>query len=88
MLIKVKDFVFPTNFIVLDMEEDHDVPLILGRPFMNTARASIDVCEGKLTLRVEDHHVQFDVFKKQHSVGEQYFRLDITNTNVVLPHFL
>ena len=63
------------------MEEDHDIPLILGRPFLNTGRASINVYEGKLTLRVDVHHVQFDVFKKQHSIGEQYFRLNIADKN-------
>ncbi|XP_073137086.1 uncharacterized protein [Henckelia pumila] len=38
--------------ILLDMEEDQDVPLILGKPFLATGRALIDVQEGELTLRV------------------------------------
>ncbi|XP_058764619.1 uncharacterized protein LOC131638083 [Vicia villosa] len=36
MLVKVDKFLFPVDFVVVDMEEDRDVPLILGRPFMKT----------------------------------------------------
>ena len=52
VLVKVDKFIFPTNFVVLDMEEDQEVPLILGRPFLATGRALIDVQKGELTLRV------------------------------------
>ncbi|GKV37326.1 hypothetical protein SLEP1_g45366 [Rubroshorea leprosula] len=44
------------------MEEDHEVPLILGRPFLATGRALIDVQQGKLMLRVENEQVTFNVF--------------------------
>ncbi|KAJ0879019.1 putative nucleotidyltransferase, Ribonuclease H [Helianthus annuus] len=47
------------------MDEDSKVPLILGRPFLATARAVIDVLDGKLTLRVDDDAVTFDI---QHSM--------------------
>ena len=43
VLVKVNKFIFPVNFIILDMEEDHEVPLILGRPFLATGRVLIDV---------------------------------------------
>ena len=43
VLVKVDKFIFLVNFIVLDMKEDHDVPLILGRPFLAIGRAMIDV---------------------------------------------
>ena len=46
MLVKVDKFFFPVDFIVIDMEEDDDAPLILGRPFMKTARMMIDVDNG------------------------------------------
>ncbi|KAL5548145.1 hypothetical protein UlMin_003376 [Ulmus minor] len=38
VLVKVDKFIFPADFIVLDMEEDREVPLILGRPFLATGR--------------------------------------------------
>ncbi|XP_062086338.1 uncharacterized protein LOC133792446 [Humulus lupulus] len=52
VLVKVDKFIFPANFIVLDMEEDNDVPIILGRPFLATGQALIDVQKGELRLRV------------------------------------
>ncbi|KAI3674819.1 hypothetical protein L2E82_51935 [Cichorium intybus] len=39
------------NFVILDMEEDDEVPILLGRPFLATARALIDVHDTKLTIR-------------------------------------
>ena len=36
VLVKVDKFIFPTDFIVLDMEEDKQIPIILGRPFLAT----------------------------------------------------
>ena len=35
-IVKVDKFIFPVDFIILDMEEDREVPLILGRPFLAT----------------------------------------------------
>ncbi|XP_076916432.1 uncharacterized protein LOC143576154 [Bidens hawaiensis] len=61
MLVKIDKFVFPVDFVILDMDEDKNVPLILGRPFLATARALIDVCTGRLTLRVGDEEVTFDI---------------------------
>ena len=52
VIVKVDKFIFPTDFIVLDMEEDKETPIILGRPFLETGRAMIDVQKGELTLRV------------------------------------
>ncbi|XP_068648802.1 uncharacterized protein [Aristolochia californica] len=43
VLVKVDKFIFPADFVVLDMEKDEEVPLILGRPFLATGRALIDV---------------------------------------------
>ncbi|KAL5554234.1 hypothetical protein UlMin_041635 [Ulmus minor] len=45
------------------MEEDREIPLILGRPFLATGRTLIDVQQGKLILRVQDEQVTFDVFE-------------------------
>ena len=43
VLVKVDKFIFPTNFIVLDIEEDNEIPIILGRQFLAIGRAMIDV---------------------------------------------
>ncbi|KAK6149028.1 hypothetical protein DH2020_016553 [Rehmannia glutinosa] len=52
VLVKIDKFIFPVDFIILDMHDDIEVPLILGRPFLATAKSLIDVHDGKLTLRV------------------------------------
>ena len=62
MLVKVDKFIFPADFIVLGMEEDMEIPIILGRPFLVTGRAMIDVQRGELKLRVQDDEVRFSVF--------------------------
>ena len=63
VLVKVDKFIFPIDFIVLDMEEVKDIPIILGRPFLATGGAIIDVKHGKLTLQVDDEKVTFNVFE-------------------------
>ncbi|KAL0416226.1 UNVERIFIED_CONTAM: hypothetical protein Slati_3454500 [Sesamum latifolium] len=63
VLVKVGKFVIPVDFVVLDMEEDANTPLILGRPFLATGKALIDVQKGQLTLRINDEEVVFNVFK-------------------------
>ncbi|XP_022860538.1 uncharacterized protein LOC111381062 [Olea europaea var. sylvestris] len=65
MLVKVDKFIFPVDFVVLDMEEDEKVPLILGRPFLATGRALIDVQEGNLTLRVNEEQVTFNIHQEK-----------------------
>ncbi|XP_042008931.1 uncharacterized protein LOC121757453 [Salvia splendens] len=50
LLIKVGEFIFSIDFMVLDMEEDKGVPLLLGRPFLATAEANINVKKGELTI--------------------------------------
>ncbi|GJR20786.1 reverse transcriptase domain-containing protein [Tanacetum coccineum] len=52
VLVGIGKFTFPIDFIILDMPEDIKVPLILGRPFLSTARSKIDVYKRKITLRV------------------------------------
>ncbi|GJU78693.1 ribonuclease H-like domain, reverse transcriptase, RNA-dependent DNA polymerase [Tanacetum coccineum] len=51
VLVGIGKFVFPVDFIILDMPEDVKVPLILGRPFLSTTHAKIYVFKRKITLR-------------------------------------
>ncbi|KAG8493504.1 hypothetical protein CXB51_010865 [Gossypium anomalum] len=57
ILVKIDKFIFPIDFVILDIEEDSEVPLILGRPFLAAARTIIDVGTGELTLRVNDETI-------------------------------
>ncbi|GJY36300.1 reverse transcriptase domain-containing protein [Tanacetum coccineum] len=61
VFVKVGKFHFPTDFVVVDYVVDPRVPLILGRPFLRTGRALIDVYGEELTLRHDDEAVTFKV---------------------------
>ncbi|XP_021739858.1 uncharacterized protein LOC110706271 [Chenopodium quinoa] len=50
-LVTVGGLVFPVDFVVLDMKEDRKIPIILGRPFLATGQALIDVPEGQVVIR-------------------------------------
>jgi len=63
MIVMVDKFLFPVDFVVMDMEEDAEVPMILGRPFMKTTKIIIDVDKRKLKVCVQDEEVIFDVFE-------------------------
>ncbi|XP_031273838.1 uncharacterized protein LOC116132326 [Pistacia vera] len=63
MLVKVDKFIFPVDFLVLDMEEDVEILFILGQPFLAIGKTLIDVQRGELIRRVRDEKVMFDVFK-------------------------
>ncbi|GJU80907.1 putative reverse transcriptase domain-containing protein [Tanacetum coccineum] len=54
VLVRIGKFIFPIDFIILDIPEDDDVPLILGQPFLSTAHSKIDVFKRKITLREKD----------------------------------
>ncbi|GJV94791.1 reverse transcriptase domain-containing protein [Tanacetum coccineum] len=59
--VKVGKFQFMADFVVVDFDADPRVPLILGRSFLKTGRALIDVYEGELTLRVGKEAVTFNL---------------------------
>ncbi|XP_070047095.1 uncharacterized protein [Nicotiana tomentosiformis] len=59
VLVWVDKFVFPVDFIVVNMEENKEVPLILGRPFLATGREILDIHERKLMLRVGEETMTF-----------------------------
>ncbi|GJZ31929.1 reverse transcriptase domain-containing protein [Tanacetum coccineum] len=61
VFINVGKFQFPADFVVVDFEPDPRVPLILGRCFLKTSHALIDVYEGEITLRVGKEAITFNL---------------------------
>ncbi|GJS99280.1 reverse transcriptase domain-containing protein [Tanacetum coccineum] len=59
--LMVGKFQFPADFVVVDFEPDPRVPLILGRCFLKTSHALIDVYEGEITLRVGKEAITFNL---------------------------
>nr|GEZ29969.1 reverse transcriptase domain-containing protein [Tanacetum cinerariifolium] len=61
VLVKVRVFHFPADFVVVDFEPDPRVPLILERCFLKTDQALIDVHKGKLTLRIGNEAITYNL---------------------------
>ena len=86
VLIKVRKFIFPMDFTVIDMEEDKQIPLLLGRPFLAIGAALIDVKKGELTLSVggEKLHFKLNQSLKQPDLDN----VDCKNVEQVVPSIL
>ncbi|GJS12369.1 reverse transcriptase domain-containing protein [Tanacetum coccineum] len=79
MLVEVGKFIFPADFIILEMEEDSKVPLILGRPFLYTADAVIRVKQKQLNLGVGTKRMIFNIdsaIKHSYSNDDTCFSID------------
>ncbi|XP_070054106.1 uncharacterized protein [Nicotiana tomentosiformis] len=63
VLVHVDKFILPADFVILDCEVDYEVLIILGRPFLATGKALVDVEARELTFRVDDEKVVFHVCK-------------------------
>jgi hypothetical protein len=57
--VKIWNFFIHVDFVVLDMEVDAKTPLILGRPFLSTANAHIDVGAGEIQLNINGQIEKF-----------------------------
>ncbi|GJR13812.1 reverse transcriptase domain-containing protein [Tanacetum coccineum] len=84
VFVQVGKFTFLADFMVVDYEVDPRVPLILGRPFLRTAHALVDVHGEKLTLRVGDEELVFNVesaskYPQKHS-DKSIHKFDILDT--------
>ncbi|GJW21782.1 homeodomain-like protein [Tanacetum coccineum] len=77
VLVGISNFVFPIDFIILDMPEDIKVPLIIGRPFLSTAHAKIDVYKRKITLRVREEMIVFTSVKPASSLIKRVYMLSL-----------
>jgi len=63
VLVKVCQFTFLVEFVIIDIEEDFDIPLILGRPFMVTEKCVVDIGSENLEMSVEDQKATFNLFE-------------------------
>ena len=80
----VEDVLVKVDEFILDMEEDSEIPIIFGRPFLATGKAIIDVQQGKLTLRVNDENVVFNIYKSlsHHDEGSTCHAIDIIDYTI------
>lgn len=62
ILVKVGSFIYLVDFVVLEMEEEPKYPLILGRPFLATTKAQINITQDKLHLHFQSKTLSFIVY--------------------------
>ncbi|GJX49222.1 putative reverse transcriptase domain-containing protein [Tanacetum coccineum] len=84
VLVRIGKFIFPIDFIILDIPEDEDVPLILGRPFLSTAYSKIDVFKRKITLRVGEEKRVFRSIKPATSIIKRVFVIKCIDSKMEL----
>ena len=63
VLVKIHQFTFLVDFVIMDIEEDANISLIMGRPFMLTAKCVVDMGNDNLEKSMEDQKVTFNLFE-------------------------
>ncbi|KAL0420264.1 UNVERIFIED_CONTAM: hypothetical protein Slati_3049300 [Sesamum latifolium] len=66
ILVQVNEFVFPADFFMIDMMEDNShnsTSILLGRPFLKTARTKIDVHNSTLTMEFDGEVIRFNIYE-------------------------
>ncbi|KAM1920133.1 hypothetical protein ACFX15_023976 [Malus domestica] len=85
ILVHVNHLVFPADFCVLEMEDSNhspQLPILLGRPFMKTARTKIDVFKGTLTMEFDGEVIDFnnpDAMRYPYD-GHSCFSIDVIDS--------
>ncbi|CAN6566303.1 unnamed protein product [Malus baccata var. baccata] len=91
VLVQVNHLIFPADFYVLEMDEsDHapSLPILLGRPFMKTARTKINVFNGTLTMEFDGEVINFNLSDSMKYPSENHscFAIDVIDS-LVPDHF-
>ncbi|XP_070672514.1 uncharacterized protein [Malus domestica] len=85
VLVQVNHLIFPTDFYVLEMDEsDHtpSLPILLGRPFMKTARTKVDVFNGTLMMEFDGEVINFNLSDSMKYPSENHscFAIDVIDS--------
>ncbi|GJS38016.1 reverse transcriptase domain-containing protein [Tanacetum coccineum] len=72
VVVRVDGFTFLADFVVVNFEPDPRVPIILGRPFLRTAKALIDLYEETLTLRVGKEELVYYADKSEKNKDKNF----------------
>lgn len=77
--VRIFQLYIPTDFVVMDIQEDDKILILLGRPFLSTVGAIIDIKRGKMTLEVGDEKVEFILSKllKASTIDDSCYVIDI-----------
>ncbi|GJV03877.1 reverse transcriptase domain-containing protein [Tanacetum coccineum] len=77
VVVRVDGFTFLADFVVVNFEPDPRVPIILGRPFLRTAKALIDLYEETLTLRVGKEELVYYADKSEKNKEKNFLSLPV-----------
>ncbi|XP_050902867.1 uncharacterized protein LOC127115333 [Lathyrus oleraceus] len=77
VLVTIKQFGFPIDFMIIDIPEDEETPIILGRPFMRTSRCNSDIDHDTLTLKVYDDKITLNVLKNRRLEVEKEYHYQV-----------
>ena len=66
----MESFIFLADFVILDCEVDFEVSIILGRPFLATGRALVDIEKGKIKFRLNNEETTFNICRSMRQSGE------------------
>ncbi|GJT07726.1 putative gag-pol polyprotein [Tanacetum coccineum] len=80
LLIKIKKFIFPVDFFILEMVEDFRMPIILGRPLLATAHAKVDIFRKSISLEVGNAKVIFKMRRRNSLQDDRGSKGDTFNT--------
>ncbi|XP_050890487.1 uncharacterized protein LOC127095905 [Lathyrus oleraceus] len=82
--VTIEEFSFPVDFVIMDMPEDEETPIILGRPFMQTSQCNFDIEHGTLTLKVYNDEIILNMLenRKQKAENENHYQVGMIMTNV------
>ena len=69
VLVKVEPFIFSADFVILDYEMDFEVPIILGRSFLATGRALVDMEKGKMKFWSNNEETTFNICRSMRQNG-------------------
>lgn len=77
--VRIRQLYIPTDFVIMDIKEDEEILILLGRPFLSTAGAMIDVKKGKMNFKVGDEKVEFILskFLKAPAMDDSCCEIDI-----------
>lgn len=85
VLVQVNQLIFPADFYVVDIEDSdiNTTPMLLGRPFMRTARTKIDVFSGTFSMEFDGDRIEFNIFDAMRHPSASVnscFSVDIVDT--------
>ena len=70
VLVKVESVIYPTDFVILDCEVDFEVTIILGRPFLATGRALVDMEKVQMKFWLNNEETTFNICRSMRQSGE------------------